>query len=135
MIVRRNNNSTKQITSHMLVFEQENLMYHCYALELVWKNNYRRISCIPAGIYNVDKRHTDKYGDHFYVTDVPNRDFILIHAGNYHTDIQGCILPGLLLQDINHDGELDTASSRAAMQDLLGIMPTTFKLKIVEFFD
>ena len=135
LIVRRNNNSLKQVTSHLLVFDNEHLVYHCYCLELVWKNNYKRISCIPIGDYTVEKRNSAKYGEHFHILNVPNRDLILIHSGNYHSDTQGCILPGIYLQDINKDNEIDVASSRVAMQDLLKLLPDSFKLKIIEYYE
>jgi len=31
----------------------------------------------------------------YLINDVPNRTNILIHPGNYSTDTNGCILPGL----------------------------------------
>lgn len=135
LLVRRQNKSLVQTTGHILVFEDEHLLYHCYCLELIWKNNYKKISCIPVGTYNVEKRISDKFGEHFHILNVPGRDFILIHSGNYHSDTQGCILPGIYLQDINKDNEIDVASSRVAMQDLLKLLPEKFKIKIIENYE
>jgi len=50
---------------------------------------------------------------------VPNRSEILIHKGNYHSDILGCILIGNDLSDINKDGYLDVTSSKKAIKELL----------------
>lgn len=103
-------------------------IYH--TLELPWKNNEKKISCIPKGNYKVKKRTSAKYGEHFHVLNVPNRDFILIHHGNYYTDILGCILPGKGLVDINNDGQLDVTSSRQAIKELLNLLPNEFELEI-----
>lgn len=70
----------------------------CDTLELPWKNNERRISCIPAGVYPVRVRKakesaTRKYL-HLLVEEVPDRDYILFHRGNYPKDTKGCILVG-----------------------------------------
>jgi hypothetical protein len=100
-------------------------------LELAWKKNAKQISCIPKGIYKVRKRTSAKYGEHFHILNVPNRDFILLHHGNYHTDILGCILPGKGLADINKDGRLDVTGSRQAMKELLSTLPKEFELEII----
>lgn len=76
--------------------------FDCKTLELPWRNNQKSISCIPPGIYNCQIRHSNKFGKTYWIKDVPNRSFILIHAGNYagdaskgfKTDVEGCILLG-----------------------------------------
>lgn len=72
----------------------------CYILELEWRNNQRRISCIPEGEYELLPRFTPKRGEHIILSKVPNRDSILIHAGNDvsiedgdDADSLGCLLP------------------------------------------
>lgn len=66
-----------------------------YTLELPWKDNKTNISCIPTGKYNCVPYSSEKYQGVFQIQDVPNRDAILIHIGNYPKDTHGCILPGL----------------------------------------
>jgi hypothetical protein len=100
-------------------------------LELPWKNNEKMVSCIPAGKYTCVKRNSKKYGVHFHVTNVPDRDMILIHHGNYTSEILGCILPGLGHIDINKDGIIDVTSSIAAMNKLRSILPNKFELEII----
>ena len=60
--------------------------FYGHTLELAWKDNQKRISCIPKGVYEVVKRFTDeskyKY-EHLHILDVANRGFILMHIGNY----------------------------------------------------
>jgi hypothetical protein len=100
-------------------------------LELSWKNNERQRSCIPKGIYKVKKRTSAKYGDHFHILNVLNRDMILIHHANFHNQLLGCIAPGKGLSDLNKDGRLDVTSSRQAMKELLAALPNNFELEII----
>jgi hypothetical protein len=104
--------------------------FELHTLELDWSNNERQTSCIPQGKYKVVPRASGKYGSHFHVTNVNERDLILVHHGNYHTDILGCILVGTGLADINKDGKLDVTNSKSAMQKLLAKYPKGFDLEI-----
>lgn len=72
-------------------------------LELPWRNNENRISCIPPGVYPCKKRPSKTFGEAYEVMQVPGRSAILIHAGNsagsadkgMKADSQGCILLGM----------------------------------------
>lgn len=107
-------------------------IYDCDTLELPWKNNAVRKSRIPVGTYKVVKRTSPKFGLHFHLTDTPGRQFILIHAGNTFKDIEGCILVGKDLKDIDRDGNLDVIKSKETLSDLIGLLPSEFELKIIE---
>ena len=66
----------------------------CNTLELGWRNNQREISCIPNGTYKcIIADEGGKYPV-IRVCNVPGRDGIKIHIGNYLTQIKGCILVG-----------------------------------------
>jgi len=66
----------------------------CYTIELPWRDNSNRVSCIPEGEYFIVKRYSAKYRWHMEVKDVPNRQFILFHPANYALkELQGCIAP------------------------------------------
>ena len=71
----------------------------CDTLENPWQDNQRNISCIPEGIYPVRLRLARESASrdylHLLVQDVPDRDWILFHRGNYPKDTSGCILVGL----------------------------------------
>lgn len=110
--------------------DKHHLKYRCFTLELPWRENQRRISCIPAGTYNVIKHKSKKFGDSFWVLNVPGRSEILWHYGNYKNDTLGCILPGRNLVDLNSDGNVDVTSSRVTMRSLFMLMPNQFTLKI-----
>jgi hypothetical protein len=97
-------------------------------LELAWNGNNRRVSCIPIGKYKVVRRVSSKYGKHFHITNVPNRDTILIHNANYHYQLLGCVAVGKDHEDINKDGYLDVTSSKAIMSYLFKILPLEFEL-------
>jgi len=66
----------------------------CHTIELPWKNNVRRVSCIPEGRYELVKRYSKKFGWHLHVIDVEGRDLILIHPANDALrELNGCIAP------------------------------------------
>ncbi|MCP9752802.1 DUF5675 family protein [Ferruginibacter sp. HRS2-29] len=54
----------------------------CATIELPWKKNAPRISCIPEGEYLVVQRYSPKFGNHLWLPDVPDRSLILIHPAN-----------------------------------------------------
>jgi len=100
---------------------------HLYTtLERPYLNNQRNISAIPAGLYRLTKYHSPKFGNCFWVHDVPNRSSILIHAGNHVSDTRGCILIG---QGYNHDGIIN---SSIALKLLYINTPPETELKIIE---
>ena len=71
--------------------------FYGHTLELAWKDNQKRVSCIPKGGYEVKKRHTEKSKykyEHLHILDVPDRELILMHIGNYPKNSKGCILVG-----------------------------------------
>jgi hypothetical protein len=119
-----------QTVSEWFVYDNGILKYKCHTMELPWKGNQRRVSCIPAGKYKVIKHISPKFGKSFWVLDVVNRSEILVHVGNYNHDTLGCILPGRNLIDLNDDGQLDVTSSGATMRSLWDLMPNEFELKI-----
>lgn len=66
----------------------------CKTIELPWKNNVRRVSCIPEGKYFIKKRYSSKFGCHMEIIGVDNRTLILLHpANNALKELNGCIAP------------------------------------------
>ncbi|MEO0560109.1 MAG: DUF5675 family protein [Bacteroidota bacterium] len=97
-------------------------------LELAWKGNQNRVSCIPPGRYRVVHRKSRKFGWHLHVQqtdgrEVSGRKYILIHAGNRHDHILGCILPGMGFGDAGGDGRVDVVNSRTAMNQIRSLVP------------
>lgn len=75
----------------------------CYTLELPWIDNQRQKSCIPLGVYECQLFNSQKFGECWQIMNVPNRDGILIHNGNTHRDVKGCIILGSGIGYLNND--------------------------------
>lgn len=97
----------------------------CDTIELPWRNNQRRISCIPEGRYKLRKRFTARFGHHCRVENVPGRDAILIHSfNNALKESKGCIGPVT-----KQEGPGIGTSSRPALRKLMGCLSPYFDKK------
>ena len=105
-----------------LLNEKEGIIAKWHSLELPWLDNQRNISCIPKGTYKARKHTSPRFGASLWLQDVPNRSEILIHRGNFYTDIRGCILIGNGLADINKDGVIDLTQSVPAINELMQLL-------------
>lgn len=129
--IKNYKHSDKQTIGNAYAFNENNgVGYTCRTLELPWKDNERRVSCIPEGEYEVIKHISPKFGECFWIQDVPNRSEILIHVSNYVRELLGCVAVGKSHTDIDKDGLVDVTSSKATMKELLGLLPDKFTLKI-----
>jgi hypothetical protein len=78
------------------ILYQDRLMM--YSIELPWKNNHTRVSCIPEGRYELVKRWSPKFSRHLQIMNVPGREYILIHPANEALhELKGCIAPVFFL--------------------------------------
>jgi hypothetical protein len=88
----------------------------CDTLENPWRDNQRNISCIPEGEYPVRLRLARESASrdylHLLVQDVPNRDWVLVHRGNFPSQTKGCVLVGLGTQQ-------DVVNNSVLAMDLL----------------
>lgn len=117
VIVTRISDDGKE-TLGSLSFKQDNgSIFLCKTLELPWKNNASKISCIPAGSYTCvysKSPHFSLKAEHdvftYEITNVVNRAGI--HSANFFSDLLGCIALGSVYSDINGDGVLDIIDSR-----------------------
>ncbi len=100
--------------------------FSCYTLEKPWLDNKINVSAIPDGTYIAKRRHSEKYGHHWILQDVPGRSLILIHIGNYPTDTKGCILVGTYAGD----GKPSVWESRITMNKLRELLPDEFEIVI-----
>ena len=107
-------------------------------LELPWRDNRRKLSCIPAGSYLCVWHRSPRFGLCYHVTNVPGRSAILIHGGNlagdallgFRTHVQGCILLGERRGRLN--GQKAVLVSQPAMRRfhaLMGQKPFTLEVK------
>lgn len=113
--------------------EKDELVFEFKTLELPDRDNERMISCIPEGEYLVKKMPptTKRKYQYFWVQDVPGRDSILWHPGNYTHQIRGCFLPGESFADLDNDSIIDITNTTATLKILTALLPEKFKL-IVE---
>ena len=87
-----------------------------YSIELPWKDNRARASCIPEGRYELTKRWSPKFDRHLLLMNVPGRKLILIHpANNALQELKGCIAPVSLIT-----GAGKGVRSRLALETLTG---------------
>ncbi|MFD2557075.1 DUF5675 family protein [Sphingobacterium tabacisoli] len=90
----------------------------CYTIELPWRDNLQRLSCIPVGTYKLAKRKYTKHGDQIGIPAVLGREAILIHAANdAQRDLQGCIAPVTAVT-----GEGKGTESRKALSELKALV-------------
>lgn len=62
-----------------------------FTIERPWLDNAQNVSCIPTGTYLTRWRESPRFGFTWELRDVPDRSYILIHAANYPSNVQGCI--------------------------------------------
>jgi len=97
-------------------------------LELPWRDNKASVSHIPAGIYDCEIRHSNKFGLSYWLKCVEGRSWVLIHAGNfagdkskgYKTNSQGCLLMGKCFGSIG--GQLAVLSSKVTLRKFMWLM-------------
>lgn len=73
-----------------------------FTLELPWRDNIQKISCIPAGVYACNSEFHRSLGRIYRLQRVEGRSGVLIHSGNlagdvlkgWRSNVQGCILVG-----------------------------------------
>lgn len=95
-------------------------------IERPWLDNKPNVSCIPEGVYNCEPFSGNRFKGVWILNDVPDRTYILIHAGNYAKDVQGCIAVGQYLSD----SQFMVMNSRHAINELRKLLPDEFQIKI-----
>ena len=72
---------------------------HLYTVERPWRGNKPFESCIPDGVYELQKRVSPvvdrtsggEFLEGWEVMDVPGRSYIMVHPGNWPENFEGCI--------------------------------------------
>ena len=131
LLIERYSHGEKQTIGNLIgLSESGHALFTCDTLELPWLNNQKQISCIPTGKYLVKKRYSKKFKNHLHITNVEDRSYILIHSGNYYTDILGCVLVGRL-GFVNSDDIIDVSSSKKTLNKLLNFVESDIELEII----
>lgn len=97
-----------------VVNKDARVIFYCSTLELPYRDNQRRISSIPPGVYPAKWEYSAKFKRELWeFKGVPGRYEIKIHVGNYAIvpKLEGCILVGQYFKDINSDGIPDITNS------------------------
>jgi Family of unknown function (DUF5675) len=129
--IKRAYRTSKQTLGIGNVFDHNGTCIFSFStLELPYNKNEVNNSSIPVGIYEVSKRYSFKYGQHYIINNVLNRSMILIHNGNYNKQTKGCILVGIYAKDINNDRDIDVVMSGLCIEIMNNILPNRFKLTI-----
>jgi hypothetical protein len=108
--------------------------------ELPWRDNVHGISCIPPGVYPTVWEFSPKHNcNKYHVCNVPGRDMIEIHSGNfcgditkgYKTDVEGCILLGNSMSIIGNQ-KIVSDSKRAvkSFEDTMQGEPFMLEIKV-----
>ncbi len=125
-IISRTYNRNETLGTWM-VMEGERPLFNCKTIELPDNGNQKNVSCILEGMYWMKKIKRPNGDNAFLLLDVPGRDKIEVHIGNYaagkRVDTEGCILPGAYFVDLNNDGNLDVAESGKTFERLWNILP------------
>jgi hypothetical protein len=92
----------------------------CYTIELPWKDNQPRVSCVPEGRYELRRRYSPKFKEHLLIKGVQGRSFILLHPANDALrELMGCIAPVSKLTGTGK-GEGSRAALRKVLQMAAG---------------
>lgn len=76
---------------------------------------------IVAGAYKMQSYSSLKYKNVYEVKGVPGRTNILLHAGNYHNDTLGCLMPGKTW-GAEADKHFYVGSSKRALQEIISVI-------------
>lgn len=129
--INRTRDNGTQTRGHLVVLRGGLVQFACLTLELPWRDNKRRVSCIPAGTYRAVRHISPKFGQSLHILDVPGRSEILIHPANYVHQLLGCIAVGQDARDLNGDGQEDITNSRATMAKLLNALGDDNEVTII----
>ena len=99
--------------------------WECFTLELPWRQNERRKSCVPDGSYRLARRKSPlitritrgEFREGYEVVPVEGRSYIMLHHGNWARNTDGCVLVGREPTVIQ--GELGVPGSLATFRELM----------------
>lgn len=93
-------NRSHEVPTYGVLLNDEGIPF-ALTLERPWLSNMRNVSCIPEGRYVALRHKSEKFGETFWLQDVPGRSGILFHRGNTADHSHGCILIGEQFNPVN----------------------------------
>ncbi len=80
------------IYGELEILNKDTIEFQCFTVELPWRDNTRRVSCIPQDVYTCQRAMYNAGGyETFEVMNVPDRSEIKIHIANVPSDLAGCV--------------------------------------------
>lgn len=130
MIILERIRDTGNVTMTLGSIQTQSQRFEFAAIEPSWINNVKYVSCIPEGRYIGKKHHSPTHGHCILIQGVTNREHILMHAGNFYKQTEGCIMPGERFAYVNDDHIIDVASSKAMMDKMMAALPDEFAVYV-----
>ena len=104
-----------------------------FTVEREWNNNVPFESCIPPGLYYLEKRESNvvrqtsagEFHEGWEIMDVIGRDDCMIHPANWPSDLAGCIGVGLdytVAQDRKGKWRTSVLRSRQAFREIMTLL-------------
>ncbi|EGQ9884154.1 TPA: hypothetical protein RQJ38_004424 [Vibrio vulnificus] len=84
---------------------------------------------IQAGTYKLLPYSSPKYPNVYELQNVLGRTFILIHAGNYHKDTLGCLMPGKTW-GVVAKSHYSVGNSKSALKEIISEIENYKKITI-----
>ena len=131
-ILNRINDDGTQTLGVITLLVDGDIVGQYKTLELTWKGNKTSISCIPKGWYKVVPYNSPSKGKVYLLEDVYGRTFVEVHSGNYHYQIEGCILVGDDYVRINNDEFYDVTNSKNTLNKIMNLFNYKEFLLIVQ---
>jgi hypothetical protein len=107
--------SSSECTSGYLAVDGQVI---CYCLERPWQNNQPLVSAIPAGVYPAHVRYDHADAWRIELDNVPHREHVEIHVGNWVFNSEGCILVGASLKADDLCVVLDSKAAYSKLRNL-----------------
>lgn len=123
LVINRIIEGLHQTLGHGYIIHKGNIVFTFVTLELCNLHNAVNISSIPANTYPAEVITRPNGDKAILIKNVPHRSSILIHIGNYYTDIKGCVLVGQYFNNINTDGITDVCNSTETSNKILSYCP------------
>jgi len=118
-----------------------------FTCERPWRGNEAFVSCIPVGVYYLEQRYSPvvqrtsggEFAEGWEVTDVVDREYIMLHPGNWPEDVEGCIAVGkrfAITQNRKGKWSNSVLDSREAFREIMAKMAeyNTWTLDIRTYF-
>jgi hypothetical protein len=115
-IIRKQQDQNQTLGFHTVEDQNGLPLYAGLLLERGWRDNQKRISCVPIGEYELVWEYSNRFKCYLWeVKGVENRTETKFHTFNFWFQSNGCYGPGRTLKDINKDGYYDITASKSSL--------------------